>query len=64
MTIKEKIEVGLKSGLITYDGTTVKFGRYAIGGVLANSLDDLISCIEGCCYREDFGGMKFIQEIQ
>lgn len=64
MTIKEKIATGIEQGLITYENSTVKFGRYAIGGVLADNLEELINCIEGCCYREDFGGMEFIQNIQ
>ena len=64
MNLRTQIEKGLATGIITYDGDTVKFDRYAIGGIVANTTEELIDAIENCCYRADFGGMEYIKTIQ
>lgn len=64
MNLRTQIEKGLATGVITYDGDTVKFGRYAIGGITADTAEKLIDAIENCCYRSDFGGIEFIKTIQ
>ncbi len=63
MDLKKKIEKGIKFGIISYDGDTVKFGRYVIGGISANDTKELVDKIERCCYRKDFGGKEFIEKI-
>ena len=64
MNLREQIKKGLETGIITYDEMTVKFDRYAIGGIGANTTEELIDAIENCCYRIDFGGMEFIKTIR
>ena len=64
MNLRSQIGKGLATGVITYDGYTVKFGRYAIGGITADTTEKLIDIIERCCYRSDFGGMESIKIIQ
>ena len=63
MNLRAQIKKGLETGIITYDEMTVKFGRYAIGGIVANTTEELIEAIESCCYRTDFGGMEYIKTI-
>ena len=64
MNLRTQIEKGLATGIITYDGDTVNFDRYSIGGITADTMEKLIDIIESCCYRSDFGGMEFIKTIR
>lgn len=64
MNLRTQIEKGLATGVITYDGDTVEFDRYAIGGITADTTEKLIDAIESCCYRSDFGGIEFIKTIR
>ncbi len=64
MNLRAQIKKGLETGIITYNEMTVKFDRYAIGGIVANTTEELIDAIENCCYRADFGGMEYIKTMQ
>ena len=57
-----KIREGLQNGTITYRNDIVRFGNFAIGGILAETEDELIEKIEQTLYRKDFGGMRFFTE--
>lgn len=64
MNLRAQIKKGLETGIITYNEMTVKFDRYAIGGIVVNTTEELIKAIENCCCRADFGGMEYIKTIQ
>ena len=64
MNLRGQIKKGIETGIITYNEMTVKFDRYAIGGIVVNTTEELIDAIENCCYRADFGGMEYIKTIQ
>lgn len=59
---RKKIKQGLENGMINYDKTTVTFNDgHVIGGVLANTQEELINIIEKCLYRKDFSIPECLQ---